>query len=46
MPASLLESQFAALEPPAYAIAVDVSTDVSACVGKILAELSNRTASK
>ncbi|HXJ54731.1 MAG TPA: gluconokinase [Burkholderiales bacterium] len=46
MPASLLESQFAALEPPAYAIAVDVSADVSACVGKILAELSNRTASR
>ncbi|HEY7240988.1 MAG TPA: gluconokinase [Burkholderiales bacterium] len=35
MPASLLESQFAALEPPAHAITVDVSADVSACVAEI-----------
>jgi gluconokinase len=39
MPASLLESQFAALEPPAHAIVVDVSADVSANVSAIAAEL-------
>lgn len=39
MPASLLESQFEALEPPAKAIAVDVSADVPACVAAILREL-------
>jgi gluconokinase len=39
MPASLLESQFAALEPPARAIAVDVSADVKACVAAIATQL-------
>jgi len=39
MPASLLESQFAALEPPALAIAVDVSADVASCVATIAARL-------
>ena len=39
MPASLLESQYAALEPPARAITVDVSADVSACVAEIAALL-------
>jgi gluconokinase len=39
MPASLLDSQFAALEPPRQAITVDVSADVSACVAAIAAEL-------
>ncbi|HWA36235.1 MAG TPA: gluconokinase [Burkholderiales bacterium] len=35
MPASLLASQFATLEPPADAIEVDVTQDVDACVAKI-----------
>ena len=39
MPASLLESQFAALEPPGEAITVDVSADVAACVAAIAREL-------
>lgn len=39
MPASLLESQFAALEPPRDAIAVDVSADIPACVAAIAARL-------
>jgi gluconokinase len=39
MPASLLESQFAALEPPAAAITVDVMNDVAACVATIVREL-------
>jgi len=39
MPASLLESQFAALEPPAQALTVDVSADVAACVAAIAARL-------
>ena len=42
MPASLLESQFAALEPPARAITVDVSADVSTCVSEILAKLTSK----
>jgi gluconokinase len=42
MPASLLESQFAALEPPARAITVDVSADVSTCVAEIVALLRAR----
>ena len=36
MPASLLDSQFAALEPPERAIVVDVSADPEACVRRIL----------
>ena len=39
MPATLLESQFAALEPPADAIAVDVAATPEACVAAILTEL-------
>ena len=39
MPASLLESQFAALEPPAEAIAVDVAAEPARCVDAILAQL-------
>jgi gluconokinase len=35
MPASLLASQFAALEPPADAIAVDVAADLPACIAAI-----------
>jgi gluconokinase len=42
MPATLLESQFAALEPPARAITVDVSEDVATCVSAILAKLSSK----
>ena len=39
MPASLLDSQLAALEPPGAAITVDVSQDVAACVEVIAARL-------
>ncbi|HEV3010944.1 MAG TPA: gluconokinase [Burkholderiales bacterium] len=39
MPAALLESQFAALEPPADAIAVDVAATPEDCVAAILTEL-------
>lgn len=39
MPASLLRSQFEALEPPEMAIAVDVSADVPACVAAIARQL-------
>jgi carbohydrate kinase (thermoresistant glucokinase family) len=39
MPASLLESQFAALEPPAGAIAIDVAADPARCVDAIVAQL-------
>ncbi len=39
MPAALLESQFAALEPPAGAIAIDVAATEDACVAAILARL-------
>jgi len=39
MPASLLESQFQTLEPPANAIEVDVVADPEACVAQILSEL-------
>jgi gluconokinase len=39
MPASLLESQFAALEPPRRAITLDVAADVGACVAAIAARL-------
>ncbi len=46
MPASLLESQFAALEPPSRAITVDVSADVSSCVGEILAKLTGKISHK
>jgi gluconokinase len=39
MPASLLESQFAALEPPAGAISIDVGQAPERCVDGILAAL-------
>ena len=39
MPASLLDSQFAALEPPADAIRVDVAQPVEASVAAILGSL-------
>lgn len=39
MPASLLESQFAALEPPAHAIDIDVAQPAAACVEAIVAQL-------
>ena len=39
MPASLLRSQFEALEPPANAIVIDVSADVPACVAAIVRQL-------
>ncbi len=41
MPASLLASQFATLEPPVKALAVDVAAAPSACVAAILARLSS-----
>jgi gluconokinase len=41
MPASLLESQFATLEPPRHAIDVDISQAPERCVEKILADLVN-----
>ena len=40
MPASLLQSQFDALEPPASAIEVDVSQDVETSLKTILEKLS------
>lgn len=42
MPASLLESQFAALQPPADAIDVDISQPPGRCVESIRAALSAR----
>ena len=39
MPASLLDSQLAALEPPEDAIAIDVSGDPASCVAAVLAAL-------
>jgi len=39
MPASLLESQFAALEPPAGAIEVDIAQPPARCVEEIAAAL-------
>ena len=39
MPALLLESQFAALEPPAGAIDIDVAQPVDECVDAICAQL-------
>jgi gluconokinase len=46
MPASLLESQYAALEPPSRAISIDVSADVLTCVGEILAQLTGKISQK
>jgi carbohydrate kinase (thermoresistant glucokinase family) len=43
MPASLLESQFAALEPPRHAIEVDVREELEECVDSIAARLSVRS---
>jgi carbohydrate kinase (thermoresistant glucokinase family) len=42
MPAALLESQFATLEPPAGAIEVDVARPAEDCVAEIAARLSAR----
>jgi gluconokinase len=39
MPASLLESQFAALEPPRHAIEVDVAESPERCVEAVIAAL-------
>jgi gluconokinase len=39
MPASLLESQFAALEPPAGAIAIDIAAEPGRCVDAIVQAL-------
>ncbi len=39
MPASLLESQFATLEPPASALAVDIGQPTERCVEEIVASL-------
>jgi gluconokinase len=39
MPASLLESQFATLEPPADAVAVDVAMEAPEAVARIVASL-------
>lgn len=39
MPASLLESQLAALEPPQHAIEIDVSAGVADCLDAIAARL-------
>ncbi len=39
MPASLLDSQFATLEPPARAIAIDVAADPAGCIAQILSNL-------
>jgi gluconokinase len=44
MPASLLASQFATLEPPAGAIAVDVAAPPERCVEAILATLGSAAA--
>jgi len=40
MPASLLESQFAALEPPHDAIEVDISMDAPRCLEAVAARLA------
>ena len=42
MPASLLESQFAALEPPVRAITVDIEADIRTCVAQIAVRLGAR----
>ena len=42
MPAALLESQFAALEPPRAAIAIDVAADPSSCLALILRRLEQQ----
>lgn len=39
MPASLLDSQFAALEPPRQAIEIDVAASVDDCVAQIAGKL-------
>ena len=43
MPAALLESQFATLEPPAGAIDVDIARPAEDCVGEIVGRLSSRS---
>ena len=44
MPASLLASQFAILEPPVDAIAVDIEDDVATQVRKIVRALGREVA--
>ena len=44
MPASLLESQFAALEPPAGAIDIDVARPAEECVADVIAVLAGQGA--
>lgn len=44
MPASLLESQFATLEPPARAIRLDIGASAEDCVAQIMARLGDRSA--
>lgn len=39
MPASLLDSQLATLEPPAHAISIDVGASLEACLSAILTAL-------
>ena len=43
MPASLLQSQFDALEPPREAIDIDVSLDVETSLDTILSKLTSRS---
>ena len=40
MPASLLDSQFATLEPPAHAVRIDVAADLESSVSAIVAAVS------
>ncbi len=40
MPASLLDSQFATLEPPAHALHIDVAADLESSVSAIVAAIS------
>jgi gluconokinase len=42
MPASLLESQFATLEPPAQAIRIDVAAPMQDCVDAIVGAIGRR----
>ena len=42
MPASLLDSQFATLEAPAHAVAIDVAAERDACVEAVIAALGAR----
>ena len=46
MPASLLESQFATIEPPSDAIAIDISAGIADCVEAISLALAARPPGK